>query len=93
MNLSITQIPAGGGRIVASLHGSRVVFLELSSTYPLKLLSPQINQDRVAVVYILSYGGGLVGGDYVALSVDVQRGVRLVLLSQVSSLMVCLFTL
>jgi hypothetical protein len=81
---TIPIISIGGGRIVARCHGSEVVFSELSSTYPLKLLSPRIQQDGVALVYILSYGGGLVGGDRVNLSVDVGFGTTLVLLSQVS---------
>ena len=75
---------AGGGRIVARSYGSEIVFSELASTYPLKLLSPRIHQDGVALVYILSYGGGLVGGDHINLSVDVGSGAVLVLLSQVS---------
>lgn len=81
---SLTSIATGGGRIASRSHGSEVVFSELVSTYPLKLLSPRVLQDDVALVYILSYGGGLVGGDRVQLSVDVGTGTTLVLLSQVS---------
>lgn len=80
---SIPKIEAGVGRIVLNSYGSNVVFSQLSSTYPLKLLSPQI-LDRVAVVYALTYGGGLVGGDQVNLSVDVGSGAILVMLSQAS---------
>ncbi|KAG8219719.1 hypothetical protein J3R82DRAFT_687 [Butyriboletus roseoflavus] len=40
------------------------------ATYPLKLLSPKLAQDIVAIVYVLSYGGGLVNGDHVKLNVD-----------------------
>jgi len=79
----VQRIETGGGRVVVHLHGSKAVFSELSSTYPLKLLSPRIEQDRVAVAYILTYGGGLVGGDRVDLVVIVGAGVTLVLLSQV----------
>ncbi|KAJ7492742.1 urease accessory protein UreD, partial [Mycena latifolia] len=57
-------------------------FSELSSTYPLKLLSPRIHGPGLAVAYIISYGGGLVSGDNVHLSVDVGSGAILVLLSQ-----------
>ncbi|TFK36836.1 UreD-domain-containing protein [Crucibulum laeve] len=81
----IEKIHAGGGRICVASHGQKAVFSELSATYPLKLLSPRIAQDGVAVVYILSYGGGLVSGDRVDLSVDVQLGANLVLLSQGST--------
>lgn len=74
---------AGVGRIVLGLHGSEAVFSEMSSAYPLKLLSPRIEQQNVSVVYILSYGGGLVGGDRIELGVEVQEGAVLVMLSQV----------
>jgi hypothetical protein len=80
---SMQSIDVGGGRVISRSHGSAVVFSELYSTYPLKLLSPKITQDGVALVYILSYGGGLVGGDRITLSVDVGSGTILVLLSQV----------
>lgn len=73
----------GAGCITLSLHGARAVFSELSSTYPLKLLSPYVH-DGTAIVYLLTYGGGLVGGDEVDLTVNVQPGVQLVMLSQVS---------
>ncbi|KAH7928475.1 UreD-domain-containing protein [Leucogyrophana mollusca] len=80
------SITAGHGRIAASLHNSTVVFSELSCAYPLKLLSPHVtNAVAVAIVYMMSYGGGLVGGDCVKLSVDVGKGTKLVLLTQGST--------
>ena len=82
MTAAIGRIDAGGGRVVVRRHGSDVVFSELSSTYPLKLLSTEVEQDGLAVVYALTYGGGLVGGDSVALAVDVGPSSALVLLTQ-----------
>lgn len=80
---SISIIKDGVGRISCRLYGDGLAtFSELSSTYPLKLLSPRVLND-VAIVYILTYGGGLVGGDLVSLSVDVKSKVKLVLLTQV----------
>ncbi|KAF8167775.1 UreD urease accessory protein-domain-containing protein [Crassisporium funariophilum] len=79
-----TKIHPGSGRIDLSLHANRAVFSELSSTYPLKLLSPHVH-DETAIVYMLTYGGGLVGGDEISLVVNVQAGARLVLLSQGST--------
>ncbi|KAJ6604527.1 UreD urease accessory protein-domain-containing protein, partial [Mycena vulgaris] len=76
---------AGRGRITLALHGSEAVFSELSSTYPLKLLSPRMHGAGMAVAYIITYGGGLVSGDNVFLSVDVGLGASLVLLSQGST--------
>ncbi|KAF5313282.1 hypothetical protein D9619_002995 [Psilocybe cf. subviscida] len=84
MNAGLEQVSRllpGQGCISVAIHGDRAIISELSSTYPLKLLSPTI-QNRTALVYLLSYGGGLVGGDEVNLSVRVDKGARLVLLSQ-----------
>jgi len=77
----VSRIHAGGGRVAVSLHANKSVLSELSSAYPLKLLSPS-NQDATAIVYLLTYGGGLVGGDEVNLRVNVEPGARLILLSQ-----------
>jgi urease accessory protein len=73
---------AGHGHIAVSLHAGKAVLSALSSTYPLKLLSPYIH-DQTALVYLMTYGGGLVGGDEIAVDVKVQAGARLLLLSQV----------
>lgn len=81
-DMSKNKLYAGNGRITVSLHGEKAVLSELSSTYPLKLLSPHIH-NGTAIVYVLTYGGGLVGGDEVDLVVDIQLGATLVLLSQV----------
>lgn len=77
------SLEAGHGRITCVSYGSSVVFTELSATYPLKLLSPKLAQDKVAIVYVLSYGGGLISGDRVKLGVSVKDDCRLLLLSQV----------
>ncbi|CCL98999.1 uncharacterized protein FIBRA_01007 [Fibroporia radiculosa] len=76
---------SGVGRIALQRSGSEVSFSELSSTYPLKLLSPRIDQRGVAVVYVLTYGGGLVGGDAIELSVEIRENAALVVLSQGST--------
>ena len=81
---------AGSGHIVCDLYSSNVVFSELSSAYPLKLLSPKVAEPGVAIVYMMSYGGGLVGGDRVHLTVKIGRGCKLLLLSQVRSCLYCL---
>jgi len=82
----IQKIAPGAGRIsVQNEHSRGHVFSELSCTYPLKLLSPKTEQDRLAIVYIMTYGGGLVGGDSISLSVEVGPGSTLILLSQGST--------
>ncbi|KAL1748546.1 UreD urease accessory protein-domain-containing protein [Schizophyllum fasciatum] len=81
----MAKLAAGTGRICLSLLDSNAVFSELSAAYPLKLLSPRTSPPNVAVAYVLSYGGGLVGGDRVSLDVSVERDAILVLLSQGST--------
>ena len=83
---AIPKIRAGDGQIVVEFDPYRGhTFTQLSCTYPLKLLSPR-SEDSVAIVYVLSYGGGLVGGDEVELEVGVREGASLMLLSQVRPL-------
>lgn len=83
------SIPVGTGHITCDLHSSTVVFSKLSSSYPLKLLSPRVAEHGVAIVYVMSYGGGLVGGDCMQLVVEVGKECKLLLLSQVRW-MVCI---
>ena len=86
-NPTIPKIRAGDGRIVVEFDPYRGhTFSQLSYTYPLKLLSPRSKEDSVAIVYVLSYGGGLVGGDEVSLDIGVREGASLMLLSQVQPL-------
>ena len=75
---------AGHGRIVARLLPDGVPALEaITFQYPLKLITPPRPSDlRSALVFLLSYGGGLVGGDSVHLAVDVEPGARLCMVTQ-----------
>ncbi|KAL6310045.1 UreD-domain-containing protein [Sparassis latifolia] len=81
----MSRIQAGAGRIVLRTDGSEAVFTELSCTYPLKLLSPRTSQQNVRIVYVLTYGGGLVGGDRIALTAQIEENTILVMLSQGST--------
>ncbi|KAI0004210.1 UreD-domain-containing protein [Russula compacta] len=83
--MSNTGQDAGHGKITAQIHNNQVVFPLLSYTYPLKLLSPRMHQEGVAVVYMMTYGGGLVGGDRISVSINIEQGAQLVLLSQGST--------
>lgn len=80
---------SGHGRGRATLKGlaDEAVFSELSYRYPLKLLSPRTfstaNGLPCAIAYMLSYGGGLVSGDFIELDVSVGSGTALMLLTQV----------
>lgn len=74
----------GKGKAVLHAFGKETSFSELSYTYPLKLLSPKLPSDGnpVSIVYILSYGGGLVPGDMLDLEIEVGAGASLMLLTQ-----------
>lgn len=51
--------------------------------YPLKLITPPKNPEKESIlVFLLSYGGGLIGGDTVKLSIDVQPKARLSIVTQ-----------
>ncbi|KAJ6784593.1 hypothetical protein PWT90_05517 [Aphanocladium album] len=70
--------------VKATAAGSRIS--ELSSAYPVKIISPKSSHDRRAVLaFILSYGGGIVPGDKVSIRVQVDAGCRLGLLTQGST--------
>ncbi|KAJ2969647.1 hypothetical protein NUW58_g9937 [Xylaria curta] len=74
----------GEGRIVVDLLPNNVSTLEqISYQYPLKLISPSPKVGQASVlVFLLSYGGGLVGGDQVNLSVEVRSGAKLSIVTQ-----------
>ncbi|KAK4138027.1 UreD-domain-containing protein [Trichocladium antarcticum] len=74
----------GEGHVVVRLRPEGVSGLEACSyQYPLKLISPiRASETKSVLVFLLSYGGGLVGGDKVNLRIDVQTGARLHLVTQ-----------
>jgi len=75
----------GTGRIVAHLlpDGTTSSLSEINYQYPLKLITPsRPAETKSALVFLLSYGGGLVGGDVVDLAIEVQPGARLSIVTQ-----------
>lgn len=74
----------GGGQVVATLLPSGGSGLKTASyQYPLKLISPKpAPHHRSAILWLLSYGGGLVGGDQVDLSVHVLPQAKLSIVTQ-----------
>lgn len=75
---------AGDGRIVVKvLPGGGSGLEALTYQYPLKLISPSHSADhKSTLVFLLSYGGGLVGGDQVNLTINVHDGAKLSLVTQ-----------
>jgi urease accessory protein len=76
---------AGQGQVNVECFAGTATCSELSSTYPLKLLASRNPSPDVAVVYSLSYGGGLVGGDMIDLTVRLGPESTLVALTQGST--------
>jgi len=74
----------GEGRVVVSLRPNKTSALEhITYQYPLKLISPSPKVDQPSVlVFLLSYGGGLVGGDTVNLTIEVRASARLSIVTQ-----------
>jgi len=77
----------GKGHIVLSQAGdtSSQVLSTLSFRYPLKLISPRLHGQPCTSVFMMSYGGGLVSGDQIDLSVALENDTRLCLLTQGST--------
>ncbi|KJZ80541.1 hypothetical protein HIM_00391 [Hirsutella minnesotensis 3608] len=75
----------GEGKIVARLLPGGGNGLEtIVYQYPLKLISPTSPSggQKSVLVFLLSYGGGLVGGDVVNLTVSIRAGASLSLVTQ-----------
>ena len=76
----------GKGHIVLSRYGEdQQVLSTLSFQYPLKLISPRGLGQPCTSIFMMSYGGGLVGGDQIDLSVNIQENCKLALLTQGST--------
>lgn len=81
---------AGAGEIVlALLPPGKQVLETFTYQYPLKLIAPDPHDSQeekhVTVVFLLTYGGGLVGGDQINLKVELHGDTRLVLVTQGST--------
>lgn len=77
------KLQPGEGVVKLARSGQQAVFEEIHFSYPLKLIVPKRHfQDGLNVVYMISYGGGLVAGDRVVMHVEVEKGATLVMLTQ-----------
>ncbi|KAF4464424.1 urease accessory [Fusarium albosuccineum] len=74
----------GDGRIVVGLLPAGGSGLEtMTYQYPLKLISPAPSTNQLStLVFLLSYGGGLVAGDSVNLSIHVRQQAKLSIATQ-----------
>lgn len=80
-----TRLPPGTGHVYLARHGLQTV----SFQYPLKLIAPDRHisskEQHVTVVFLLTYGGGLVGGDKINLKIELEDNTLLSLLTQGST--------
>ncbi|KAE8444269.1 hypothetical protein EG329_000676 [Mollisiaceae sp. DMI_Dod_QoI] len=74
----------GEGRLVVQLLPHNISALStITFQYPLKLISPSPSAAQKSVlVFLLTYGGGLVGGDQVDLTIDVKPNSKLSIVTQ-----------
>ncbi|KAK0121521.1 hypothetical protein ONS95_009812 [Cadophora gregata] len=74
----------GEGHLIVQLLPQKLSGLsKISFQYPLKLISPSPSPSQKSVlVFLLTYGGGLVGGDQVHLTIEVQSDAKLSVVTQ-----------
>lgn len=86
-----TSEPGQGVIELSLLPPSKQFLTALTYQYPLKLIAPDPHkapnqgQDPVTIVFLLTYGGGLVSGDRINLRVHLAEHTRLALLTQGST--------
>lgn len=80
----VRTAPAGTGHLEIALNGRGSAVRCAYASSPLRLLTPR-NHGRAAWVYAGSYGGGLVGGDALRLTVRVGEGATAFLSTQAST--------
>lgn len=78
-----SSAPGEGHVVVQLLPHSISALSTMAFQYPLKLISPSPSANQKSVlVFLLTYGGGLVGGDQVNLLIDVRPNAKLSIVTQ-----------
>jgi urease accessory protein len=81
--------PGNGELVLALFPPGKQILQSCTYQYPLKLITPDPHtvgdEKHVTVAFLLTYGGGLVGGDQINLKVELQDATRLVLVTQGST--------
>lgn len=80
-----TRWRSGHGVVVARASGGRTVLTSTRAESPLRLLRPIFPGTNSAAVCVVTFGGGLVGGDEIELDVEVGAGATLVVFTQSST--------
>jgi urease accessory protein len=71
--------------VVAKRIGESTVISEARATSPLRLVSPRFPRMRSASVCFVTFGGGLLDGDAIDVSLSVEEGATLVAFTQAST--------
>ncbi|CAO3598387.1 unnamed protein product [Absidia cylindrospora] len=72
----------GSGTLVCQCYNDKTKFSRIHAQYPLKFIPTRGHADRLAVVYMISYGGGIVSGDRFNISIEVLPKAILLLMTQ-----------
>src|SRR6516164_5623096 len=75
----------GHGSVAVEHIASRSIITQLRATSPLKLLTPCRAASRAAWIFAATYGGGLVAGDEVNLSIRLAPRAAMILGTQSST--------
>jgi urease accessory protein len=80
-----TSSAGGVGRVVARAARGGTVLVSARAESPLRLIRPTFPGTTSAAVCMVTFGGGLVDGDSVALEIVVEAGATLVVFTQAST--------
>ncbi|KAI8394127.1 UreD urease accessory protein-domain-containing protein [Radiomyces spectabilis] len=72
----------GRGTLICKRQGPETQFVRIHAQYPLKFIPTKAYADRLAVVYMISYGGGIVCGDRFDITMEIQPEAILLLMTQ-----------
>lgn len=75
---------AGRGDLCFARVRGATALTRAAAVSPLKILNPK-NADASAWAYLATYGGGLLGGDTLAIGVEVEAGARALVATQAST--------
>ncbi|KAG2192159.1 hypothetical protein INT46_009393 [Mucor plumbeus] len=79
---STAENEPGKGILICSCYNQRSKFERIHAQYPLKFIPTTGHADRLAVVYMLSYGGGVISGDTFSIDMTVNKDAILLLMTQ-----------
>ncbi|CAO3610883.1 unnamed protein product [Cunninghamella blakesleeana] len=72
----------GNGTLICQCYDNKTKFSKIHAQYPLKFIPTRGHADCLAVVYMISYGGGIVSGDQFNIQIEILPKAILLLLTQ-----------